>query len=469
MADLTDLTLTEVADRIARREVTSRAVTEACVARIDRLQPEINAFLLVDGDRALAAADAADRALAAGRWLGSLHGVPLAHKDLFYRAGRVTTCGSRIRRYFVPEVTATVLARLDAAGAVDLGTLNMSEFAMGPAGDNVHYGPARNPWARDRIAGGSSSGSGAAVGARLVYGALGSDTAGSIRVPAFCNGIAGLKPTQTRISRAGVMPLSHSLDNAGPMARTVRDCARLTTVIAGRDAADPTTADVPVGDYEQEIDRGVQGLRIGLPGNYFGDGLDADVERLVTAAGLAFRDLGATLVPLAVPDLAPVSDATALIINVEGAAIHGEWMRTRPQDYSPEIRSRLELGYHHAAVEYADALRLRGRVLEEFTRAVFGKVDLLLTPGMLRPTPRLAEVAFTDAGGLPAFMAAMTRCTRPINYLGLPALSVPCGFMGDGLPAGIQLVGRPFAEALLFRAGHTYEQAAGWHLKAPPL
>jgi len=210
-------------------------------------------------------------------------------------------------------------------------------------------------------------------------------------------------------------------------------------------------------------------VRVGLPTSYFNEGVDAEVERLVSEAAQVCRALGATLMPVEVPDLGPVSDVTAMLINVEAGSIHGNWMRERPQDYSPEVRTRLELGYQHSAVEYVDALRVRARVLEAFLAAVFGQVDVLLTPTLPRPTPRLAEVAYSDSAGLPAFMATMTRCTRPLNYLGLPALSLPCGFDSRGMPVGLQLVGRPFAEALLFQVGHAYEQAAGWHRKAPPL
>lgn len=460
------LSLTAVADAIRERRLSAREVTELAIARIERAGPRLNCFLSLDAEAALEAAKRADAELARGRVRGALHGVPLAHKALFYRKGRIASCGSAIRRDFVPATTASVLERLDGVGAIDLGSLNMSEFALGPTGHNAHFGDCRNPWNPERIAGGSSSGSAAAAAARLIYGALGSDTAGSIRLPAACCGLVGLKPTQTRVSRHGVMPLSFSLDCVGPLARTVRDCARLAGVIAGADRADPTSSLEPVPDYEAGLNGGVKGLKIGVPANYF---YDEVTEKGALARSLeVYRSLGAEPVPVKVPEPRRLNDLAVIIQGAEAATIHARWMRTRAQDYSAEVRGRLEAGYQLAATQYLEASRLRAPLLREFAQSVFERVDILHAPVMAGAAPGLDETRFGAAPDFPALIAAMTRCTRPISYLGLPALSVPCGFAADGMPLGFQLVGPPFSEALLLRAGHAYEQATDWHEAAPP-
>lgn len=465
--DIGSLSLTELADAIRGGEVSSSEATELCIGRLEAAHPRLNCLVSLRAESAMEAAAAADADLARGDLRGPLHGVPLAHKDLFYRSGLVSTCGSTIRRDFVPDHTATVLERLDAAGAIDLGTLHMVEFAMGPSGHNVPFGDCRNPWDTNRITGGSSSGVGAATAARLIFGGLGSDTAGSIRLPAACCGLVGLKPTQTRISRYGVMPLSFSLDNAGPLARTARDCARLTTVIAGADLRDPTCSLEPVPDFEEGIDGGVETLRIGIPSNYFFDDVDGEVRAALDQAIEVFQTLGASMVPVRVPDLDRVNDLTNIILTSEAATIHARWMRDRPEDYSPEIRGRLEPGYFISATQYLEASRLRGPLTDAFVAQSFAGVDVLFTPLLPFPVPELDATRFSAAGGLPAFLATMTRCTRPVNYLGLPALSVPCGFSAGGTPFSFQLIGRPFAEGPLLRAAHAYQQATDWHCREP--
>ncbi len=298
MSEITHWSLTDTADAIRDKRVSSRELVEACLARIDRLQPTLNCFISLDAERALAGADAADAAVARGDATGPLHGVPLAHKDMYYRKGIVCTCGSKIRREFVPDRTATVLERLTAAGALNLGGLNMAEFAVGPTGHNVHWGDCHNPWNPAHITGGSSSGSGSAVAGRLVFGALGSDTGGSVRLPSTMCGLVGIEPTQTRVSRYGIMGLSFSLDNVGPLTRTARDCARVLGVIAGHDPKDPTSSAMPVPDYEAELDGGISGLRVGVPGNYYYDGADDEVRALMKASLEQLEELGARVVGL---------------------------------------------------------------------------------------------------------------------------------------------------------------------------
>lgn len=467
--DIASLSLVDVAAAIASRELSSVEVTRACLARIERLQPVLNCFITLEAEDALAAARAADEALARGEKLGPLHGVPLAHKDMFYRAGHRCTGGSKIRRDFVPDVTATVQTRLAAAGALCLGGLNMSEFAVGPTGHNIHYGACRNPWNPAHAPGGSSSGSGAAVAARLVYGALGSDTGGSIRIPAALCGLVGLKPSHGRISRHGGVSLSFSLDCFGPLTRTVHDGARLTRLLAGHDPADPSSSREPVEDYEQACYRGIQGLKIGVPADHGGVEVAPDVTTAVTDGLALLENQGADIVEVALPDQAQMNALSTIVTRAEGATIHRKWLTERRDDYSPQVRRRMEMGLLLPATRYLEALSLRARFLEAFATDVFGRCDVLLLPTVPMPAPTLAELDVGDSDALPAMLQRLTGFTRPMNYLGLPALSVPAGFSADGLPLGFQLVGRPFAEATLFAAGAAYQRATTWHERAPDM
>ena len=459
------LTLCEAAAAIRDRRLSSREVVQAAVERAERLQPRLNAFISLDGDRALADADRADAALARGETVGPLHGVPLAHKDMFYRAGRTVTCGSRLRRDFVPDYTATVLARLDNAGAVDLGGLNMSEFACNPFGLNVLCGRARNPWNPECIAGGSSSGPGAAVAAGLVYGSFGSDTGGSVRLPAGICGVAGLLPTNGRISRYGMMPLSFSLDNAGPLARTVRDCARLMQVVAGADPLDPTSAGSTVPDDEAALEAPIKGLRVGVPIRHHWDGLASDVKARLEASLEVFRALGAEIVDVAPPDPRPLAN---LIILSEAAAIHRRWLKERAGDYTPLVRDRIRFGLSFPAARYVEALSLRGSLLNRYLDAVFSKVDVLQLPLLSQPVPTMASVEADLAGG-PDLSFNLAHNTRLFNYLGLPALAIPCGLDDSGLPVAFQLAGPPFAEARLLNAGHLFQTVTDHHRRWPDL
>jgi aspartyl-tRNA(Asn)/glutamyl-tRNA(Gln) amidotransferase subunit A len=467
MSDLTEFDLVDLAAAIRRKELSARAAAETCLARLEQAQPRLNCVIRVDRDDALAAADAADAALARGEILGPLHGVPLAHKDMFYRAGKIVTCGSQIRRDFVADHTATVLRRLDAAGALQLAALNMNEFAYGPSGHNAHFGPCRNPWSTDHITGGSSSGSGAAVAARLVFGALGSDTGGSVRIPAALCGLAGMKTSSGRVSRYGAMPLSFTLDTIGPLARTVRDCALLTAIISGRDPLDPTTSDTPVPAWEDGLEKGVRGLKLGVPTAYFLDGMTEETSRLYAAIVETYRQLGAEIVEVTPPGIEEVSALSAIVIAVEAATIHENWFRTRPQDYSEQVRARLEIGFHHPATRYLEAVMLRTQHLDAFGRAVLDRADAMLAPVLPIPAPTIIDTDVGGSSGMNATIGLLTRCCRPINYLGLPSLALPAGFTANGLPFGVQLVGRPFAEARLFRIGRAYERETEWYKRRP--
>jgi aspartyl-tRNA(Asn)/glutamyl-tRNA(Gln) amidotransferase subunit A len=455
--DLASLTLAEAAAAIAAGDLSPVELTDACLDRIERLDPALNAFITVTAETARREARAAQDGTGPS---GPLRGVPIALKDLFDTAGVRTTGGTKILADRVPERDATVTARLRQAGAVFLGKLNMHEFAYGVSNDNPHYGPTRNPWDTARIPGGSSGGSGAAVAAGLCLGTLGSDTGGSIRIPASLCGITGLKPTYGRVSRAGVLPLSWSMDHIGPMARTVRDCAILLSVIAGHDPDDPASAAEPVPDYLAELEDGVRGLRVGLPRRYFFEQVDDQVRAAVEEAARILQAEGAELrdVDIDEIELAPIAGATILVS--EAAAYHERWLNERPEDYGDDVRQRLLLGRLYPATTYINAQRLRRTVVESFLRALAG-VDLLLAPATPITAPPIAGFT-TDV------RASLTRFTTPINLAGLPSLALPCGFDRDTLPIGMQLIGRPFAEALLLRAGRAYERATDWHSRRPP-
>ena len=391
------LSLCEAADAVASGALSATDLVQSALARIDRLDPELHAFIRLDREDALARARTMDRDRGRGEAAGPLAGVPLAHKDMYYRAGKVSSCGSRIRREFRPAATATVLQRLDTAGAIDLGGLAMVEFAMGPHGFNAHLPRCRNVWDFERIPCGSSSGSGTAVAGRLVYAALGSDTGGSIRCPAAANGVAGINPTQGRVSRFGCMPMSWSLDVMGPLARTVRDCARVLGAIAGADENDATTSQEPVPDYEATIEQSVRGVRIGVPQGYFDEDLDPDVASAIEATHAVFESLGARLVPVPMPaSLDTVSAIHPLVMKCEGAANHLPWKRAQDEDYSDEVGKRLQAGFFIPATDYINALQYRAHALRTFADAVFGACDALLTPVLPMPTPTLADTAYRD-------------------------------------------------------------------------
>ena len=462
------LSLSELAEALARGEITSRAATESSLARLKAIGPKLNAVVLIEEEQALAAADRADAARKAGKPLGLLHGVPLAHKDLFYRRGRPCAGGSKIRQGFVPQATATALNRLDAAGALDLGTLHMAEFALSPTGYNEPYGHARNPWNTAHVTGGSSSGSGAAVAARLISASLGSDTGGSIRHPAAMCGLTGLKPTWSRVSRANAMPLSWSLDCIGPLAQTARDCARIMQVIAGADIADPTASHMPVPDYASQLNGHLKNLTIAVPGNYYYEHVTPGVKKALDDSLTALRDLGAKTVTTRVPDMALINALMIVVMAVEAASIHRNWLATRPDDYADQVRSRIEPGLYYPATRYTEALSLRAKIAAEYVASAMQGADLLHLPTLSIPVPSIAETTAGDPAAIAAKIGAITHCTRGINYLGLPALAVPCGFV-DALPVSFQLVGKPFTEALLLRAGDAYQRVTDWHKRLPPL
>lgn len=464
---LINLGLAEAARAVAKGQTSAQALTEASLARIAEWQPKVNAFLKLEGEAALKAAKAVDRARKRGVKLGRLAGVPLAHKDMYYRAGKESTCGSAIRRHWKATETATALQRLDAEGALDLGRLNMAEFAFGPTGHNYHYGHAHNPWNTDRITGGSSSGSAAAVAARMVFGALGSDTGGSIRQPAHYCGLVGMKPTWGRVSRAAAMPLSYSLDTVGPLTRRVEDSALLMEILAGADPRDPTASSLPVDAYVKAVQSGaVRGLKIALPRRYFWDKLNKPSAELLEGALKVFVKLGVKIIEMTPPDMEMITAASFVMVSAEASALHASWLRTRPSLYSDQVRGRLENGLALSAVDYIDSQRWRSEATAAFLKAMNG-ADAVFAPVADKPAPTIAE---TDVAGKPEAaktIAALTRLTRPINYLGLPSMTIPAGFVRGGLPVGFQLIGKPFDEAMLYRLGGAFESRQPTYEQVP--
>ena len=470
MTTLADLTLVEAAKAVRNGDATSRDLLGACWDRMEEVNPTLNATIWVDRLGAERAARAADASRDTNEWFGPLHGVPLAHKDMYYQAGKRCTCGSRLRKDFVADITSSAIERLAAAGAYVFAGLNMAEFAQNPTGHNREFGDCHNPWNPPYITGGSSSGSGAAVAARFVYAALGSDTGGSIRLPASACGVTGLKPTQTRVSRYGAMPLSFTLDNVGPLARTARDCARVMSLIAGRDPRDPTSSHLPVPDYEGALAGDVRDMRIGIPTNYFFDGADPVVAATIDRACEVLAARGATVTRLTLPVMDAVSAYGGIISRVEAATIHAEWMRHRPQDYAQHLSGRMYAGFAIPGPYYVEALSRRGPVLRAFADEVFAQVDVLATPTIRTALPTLDETDIDNGPpGTEVRFLALSANTRPFNYLGLPAISIPCGFDNNGLPIGLQLAGRPFAEARLLRMADAYQRDTSWHARRPPL
>jgi len=461
-----DWTLNSVAEAIRQRRLSPTEATEESLRRIE--QSGLHAFIYVDRDGALKTAKQRDLELVRGQTPGPLHGAPLAHKDLFYIDGMPTSCGTAVPNYFVAEQTATAVARLEAAGAITIGKLNMTELAMSPFGDNPRHGDVENPWSRGGICvGGSSSGSAAAVAAGLVLGALGSDTAGSIRMPAAYCGIVGLKPTYGRVSRAGAMPLSWSLDHVGPMAKTVRDVALMLGVIAGYDRADRTTSAMPVASYVAALDQPMPRIRLAIPTNYYWGALDADLESAVRAAAEALVRLGLESIDLELPHQDAINGISSLITRSEGTAIHGAFAKRNPEILSPAINGRLDVGYHVSAFDYLQAQRLRARLARDFIKQVFDRVDMIIAPVVPGTAPHLADIKSGDTDAILAEMVRLTSLTRPANGLGLPAINVPCGFSKAGLPFAFQLIGRPFDEGSLLQVANRYEQSFEWCRRTP--
>jgi aspartyl-tRNA(Asn)/glutamyl-tRNA(Gln) amidotransferase subunit A len=455
--DVTRLSLSDVTALLRRKAVSPVELTQTCLARIERLNPVLNTFITVTKEQALRQAQEAETEIRRGAWRGPLHGVPIALKDLFDTAGVRTTAGSGVFKDRVPESDAEVVRRLNAAGAVLLGKLNMHEFAYGGTSVVSYFGPVHNPWKLDYIAGGSSGGSAAAVAAELCFGALGSDTGGSIRQPAAYCGIAGLKPTYGRVSTSGVIPLAWSLDHVGPMCRTVADAALMLQVIAGYDPQDTNSANAPVPDYSQAVRMKVSTLRLGIPRAVFYEKLDPEIEAAVTDATDVLRKLTRSIQDVQLPTY-----QTLPITGAEAYAFHSAYVAKTPELYQPLTRQRIEGGARVTAEAYIRARRELDR-LRRSVRDVFAGVDLLVTPTTPIPSVPISEssLELPPPGGVQLSL----RNTQPFDIYGLPAISVPCGFTRSGLPIGLQISGPHFGEQTVLALAHAYEQATDWHTR----
>ncbi len=459
--ELTDLTLLEAAAEIASGTISPLELAQACLNRIEALDHRLNSFLTVTDAQALEAAQRAGQEIQQGNYRGKLHGIPLALKDLYETGGIRTTGGSKFYADHYPEEDAFVVKKLKQAGAVLLGKLNMHEIALGVTNENPHYGSCSNPWDSKRISGGSSGGSAAALSARFCPASLGSDTGGSIRIPASLCGIVGLKPTFGRISLRGVIPLSWNLDHPGPMARRAEDVAILLQTIAGYDPKDPSSVDWPVPDYLASLKEGVRGWRIGLASGAFFEEAEVEILDLVKAAAQVFESLGAVVELVELPEALQAARANGLMVTSDAAAFHKDRLSSHPQGFGQDVLVRLQSGAAVTSGEYILARRLQ-TILRRRYEEMFDIFDILLTP----TTPIAAPLAGADAVER---ARQLTRFTAPFNLTGLPALSLPCGFTQDGLPAGLQVVARPWDEARLIQAAYAYEIASGWYSRKPEL
>jgi aspartyl-tRNA(Asn)/glutamyl-tRNA(Gln) amidotransferase subunit A len=486
MSALHDLTARDAAAKVRRREVSATELARAALARARATEPSVGAYLTLDDDGALAAAAAVDRRLAAGEDPGPLAGVPVGVKDIICTASLRTTAGSRILERFVPPYDATVTARLRAAGAVIVGKLNCDEFAMGSSTENSALGTTRNPWSQACVPGGSSGGSAAAVAARSCFASLGTDTGGSIRLPAAFCGVVGLKPTYGRVSRYGVIAYASSLDQVGPIARDVADTALVFEAIAGHDPRDSTSSPRPTPRVSDALGQDVRGLRLGLPKEYFVEGMAPDVDRAVRTAVANLQGLGATVHPVSLPHteyaiatyyLIATAEASSNLARYDGvryglrvaqpgAAVGDMYAATREAGFGTEVKRRIMLGTYALSAGYYDAyylkaLQVRTLIAQDFAR-VFESCDAIVAP--VAPTTAFRLGERTDD---PLTMYLSDILTISLNLAGLPGMSVPCGFDAQGLPIGLQLIGRPFDEATLFRLASAYEATADWHQRSP--
>lgn len=477
------LTLTQIARGLAAKDFSAVELTDALLARIAALDPQLNSFITVTADQARAQAAAADARRASGE-SGALLGAPIAHKDLFCTRGVLTTCASKILHNFKAPYDATVVEKLAAAGAVSLGKLNMDEFAMGSANESSHYGAVKNPWDTSRVPGGSSGGSAAAVAAGLIPAATGTDTGGSIRQPAALTNLTGLKPTYGRVSRWGMIAYASSLDQGGPIARTAEDCALLLGAMAGFDVKDSTCVDAPVDDYLAALNQPLAGLRIGLPKEYFGAGLDARIAEAVLAVVEELKKLGATVKDISLPNMQHAIPAYYVIAPAEASSnlsrfdgvrfgyrcenpvnLEDLYKRSRGEGFGAEVKRRIMVGTYALSAGYYDAYYLKAQkirrlIKNDFVQA-FGEVDVILGPTTPNPAWKLGE---KSADPVSAYLEDIYTITA--NLAGIPGLSMPAGFV-DGLPVGVQLLAPYFQEARLLNVAHQYQQVSDWHTRTP--
>ena len=462
------LPLSQLAPLIRKKDLSPVELLEAILTRIERFDSQLNSYITVLADSARAEARQAEKEILNGHYRGPLHGIPVSIKDLFATRGARTTCGSKVLADWVPDYDATAVARWREAGAVIVGKTNMHEFAYGVTNNNPHYGPVRNPWDLERVPGGSSGGSGAAVAASLCTASLGSDTGGSIRIPSAVCGVVGIKPTYGRVSRYGAIPLAWSIDHVGPLAKSVEDAALLLAALAGPDPKGTTGSDRPVPDYTQGLSGEVGGVRLGIPEQYFFEHVDPEILTAVQQAIRSLEQLGASAQPVSLPHLENCAAMEAHITLAEATSYHEPHMRTRIDDYGDGVRIDLEAGRYLLATDYVKSQRARALLLEVFGRA-FEQVDVIVSPTLPAFPPLIGEL-YVQSGDLREHVIdAFLRFSIPYNLTGLPAISVPCGFSSSGLPIGLQIAGRAFDEPTVLRVAHAYEAHTEWHLRKPSL
>ena len=462
--DFSYWTIAEAAGQMRKRRVSSVELTKAALADIEHLNPQLNAFITVTAERALREARAADREMSRGKFRGPLHGMPVALKDNIWTRGVRTTAGSEILRDFVPRADARVAERLSAAGAVLLGKTNLHEFAYGITTDNPHYGPARNPWNKECIPGGSSGGSAAALAAGIGFASIGTDTGGSIRIPAALCGIVGLKPTFGLVSCNGIIPLAVTLDHAGPLARSVADAAIVLDAICEREARTP--------NFYRELNalkkKGRAKFRLGWPRQYFFEHVDAEVKSALEKAASEFESIGASLQEVSLPHINDSIEPSTQIALAEALEYHESegFYPARANEYGEDVRKRLEMGSAVRAVDYLRAQHMREQVREDFRRA-FAKVDAILAPATPIAAPRIGQASAVIGDQSQSVRGALVRMNRPGNFTGFPVISVPCGFTQSGLPIGMAWHGPQWGEAKLLQIALAYEQSTEWHLRHP--
>jgi aspartyl-tRNA(Asn)/glutamyl-tRNA(Gln) amidotransferase subunit A len=460
--ELCYLTIAEASAGLRRKDYSPVDLTEACLKRIEALDGKLHSFITITAERARAQARQAEQEFASRKERGPLHGIPIALKDLYMTKGLRTTCHSAVLENWVPDYDATTVLKLEEAGTILLGKLGMHEFAFGGPSVDAPFPAVRNPWNPAHIPGGSSSGSGAALAAGFCYGALGSDTGGSIRTPSAHCGIVGTKPTYGRVSRYGVVPLSWSLDHAGPMARSVEDCALLLQAIAGYDAKDAASANVPVPDFQADLRGGIKGLRVGVPrAGWFDEnlGVDGQTETVFNQALQALKNLGATIIDIDGKPFSTARLANQTILVCEAYAYHEKTYQETPMKFGSTVKRRMLEGAFLSAADYLTAQRARS-VLNEQIRANFNRVDVFAVPTAPRPPETFEGMDPNEQNLRPSF-------THPFNLTGLPAISVPCGFTPDNLPIGLQIAARPFEESTALRVAYSYEQVTPWHERRP--
>jgi aspartyl-tRNA(Asn)/glutamyl-tRNA(Gln) amidotransferase subunit A len=462
MTALTELSIRDALELLAARKLSPLELTQAHLERITQLDPKLNTFITVTSESALQQARESEAAIMRGEARGALSGIPMAVKDLYETSGIRTTAGSKFLSDYIPQQDCEAVHRLKNAGAILLGKLNLHEWAFGAINNNPHYGACMNPWDTARSPGGSSGGSGSALAAGLCMGSLGTDTGGSIRIPAALCGVVGIKPTYGRVSVRGVIPLSWSLDHAGPMARTVEDVALLLQALAGYDPDEPLSVNQSVDDYLSDLKGGVSGWRVAIARRGFDDA-NPEILEAVAGATKVFEQLGAQIEAVDLSYCRETRPASFMVMTNDADAYHYERLQSRPQDFGEDVLKRLEGGLTATGVDYARA-RLAMSQVRYLLNRLFDDFDLLLAPTVPMAAPRLDDSAETERA-----RANLSVYTLPFNAAGVPALSLPCGFTKDNLPIGLQIVGRAWNEAGVLRAAYAYEQATDWHMRKPAL